>query len=230
MNQGPIFRTATRPPARAVAAGSAGAPPRRLAGSAAPTRPPEAGFLPTPEAVFRRLFGPAWNVVIFFAWITLPFAFLSAIQDLRLVVDAGLWLYRHADMIVRDCIDAIAPSAKAAVAQWRELTGPLRAWLVAMLPFRVPDEALDLIAINAFCAPSVARLIWAGGERRRRGVEYASAHGLIRFRKSKKLHAAGYEFTAADRRYNQALALAVASGILWLAAVALIAVNWATNH
>lgn len=227
MKQSPTFRSISRPPVRGSVGAQPSSPPRGLGGPAAATAPPNAVFLPTPGTVFRAAFGPLWNVVIFFAWITLPLAFLSAIHDLRLVIEAGLWLYRNADEIVKDCVDAIEPSAKAALVFWRELTSPFRAWLIATLPFRVPDELLDLIAINAFCAPSLVRLIWADGERRRRGLEYASAHGLIRFRTSRKLRAAGYEFTAADRRYNQALALAVASAVLWLAAVALIAVSWA---
>lgn len=215
-------------PRRASAPGRAGGAAAPLAAptAAAAAVAPSGALLLTREAALRQVFGPLWNIVIVFGWITLPLAFLSAIHDLKLVIDAGIWIYRHAGTIVRDLIDAVAPTAKAAVAFWRELTAPLRAWLLATLPFRLPDEALDLIAINAFCAPSLARVIWAGGERRRRGVEYAKAHGLIRFRTSRKLRAAGYEFTAADRRYNQALALAVASAVLWLTAVALLVVNW----
>lgn len=181
--------------------------------------------LPTPEAMAAHLFGPVWNVAVVIGWITLPVAFFSAIQDLKLTIDTAVWIYRHADVVLKDVLDEITQLAKAAVTVWRELIAPLR-WLALQLPFRVPKEVIDLFAINAFCAPSLARAMWAGSERLRRGLAYKKAHGLIRFRTSRKLQAAGYEFTAADRRYNQAMALAAASILLWLVAIFLFSVNW----
>lgn len=220
MSQGSAFRPSTRPatPAGTAAPSGFGASPAN-----APT-----SLLPTPEALLRQIFGPFWNVAIVFGWITLPLAFINAIGEIRLVITAYSWVIEHAGTLVVDAIEAARPSVKAVIAVWREATAPLRDWLAAVLPFHVPDEAVDLITANAVCAPSLGRLIWALTERRRRGAEYARVHGPIRFRTSKKLQAAGYQLTLADRRYNQALALATASLILSLIATTLICANWLT--
>ncbi len=149
---------------------------------------PEAFFVKALDKLPRALGNVIWNTTYAVAWVTLPISILSAIGDLRIVLQWGARLW---DFIERHA-HALLPALQAIhglVQGWRAFFEPVYAWVGGMVPFAIPPAVTDMCIALLVCSPAIARyaveryLLALHDERLRKTKEalpFESAHAQVK--------------------------------------------------
>lgn len=82
----------------------------------------------------------------------MPLAFVSAVSDLKVVIDAVAWLYDQLTSL-QFSIRAIGNLIETAVLAWRSFTAPVRDWIYSLFPIGIDAFWFDLVALVMIPAP-----------------------------------------------------------------------------